>query len=121
MVITFYKAQERQLRRYFADRGVVHEVLPGGSRGPRGSLRICSVDQAQGSEADVVVLSCVRANAEKSVGFLKNPNRLNVAISRAKERLVIVGSKKTLDVGGGKHWKSMIAHARVVDDVNGIP
>lgn len=79
------------------------------------------MDQAQGSEADVVVLSCVRANSEKAVGFLKNPNRLNVAISRARERLIIVGHERTLQVGGGKHWKSIIEHSRVVDDLSDVP
>jgi len=85
-----------------------------GSRGTRGTLRICSVDQAQGSEADVVVLSCVRANADATVGFLKNPNRLNVAVSRARERLVIVGNERTLRGGGGSNWRRLLDAASVV-------
>lgn len=54
-----------------------------------------TVDEFQGSEADVVVVSLVRNNALvpwKSVGFLKESNRMNVLLSRARHKLVIVGS-----------------------------
>lgn len=54
-----------------------------------------TVDEFQGSEADIVVVSLVRNNALvpwKSVGFLKEKNRMNVLLSRAKQKLVIVGS-----------------------------
>lgn len=54
-----------------------------------------TVDEFQGSEADVVIVSLVRNNALvpwKSVGFLKEKNRMNVLLSRAKQKLVIVGS-----------------------------
>ena len=120
MVITFYKAQEAALKAYFEGRGLA-EVALDGSRGTRGTLRICSVDQAQGSEADVVVLSCVRANADATVGFLKNPNRLNVAVSRARERLVIVGNERTLRAGGGGNWRRLLDAASVVStDIDDI-
>lgn len=54
-----------------------------------------TVDEFQGSEADVVIVSLVRNNALvpwKSVGFLKEKNRMNVLLSRAKQKLIIVGS-----------------------------
>ena len=56
-----------------------------------------TVDDFQGSEADVVIVSLVRNNAEppsKSLGFLRVPNRMNVLLSRAKHKLIIVGSWK---------------------------
>lgn len=71
------------------------------------SLRICSVDQAQGSEADIVVLSCVRSNDMGQVGFTTNPNRFNVAVSRARERLVVVGDAKTLTSRGDRYWTAL--------------
>ena len=43
-----------------------------------------------------MVLSCVRCDPEKGIGFLSHPNRICVALSRAKERLVVVGNSKTL-------------------------
>lgn len=54
-----------------------------------------TVDEFQGSEADVVIVSLVRNNAlvpRKSVGFLKESNRMNVLLSRARHKLIIVGS-----------------------------
>lgn len=54
-----------------------------------------TVDEFQGSEADVVIVSLVRNNALvpwKSVGFLKEKNRMNVLLSRARQKLIIVGS-----------------------------
>lgn len=66
------------------------------SRFKHPNFRIVTVDAAQGSEADVVVLSCVRCNPKGQLGFITNRNRLCVALSRAKERLVIIGSQQTL-------------------------
>ncbi|WP_028055555.1 AAA domain-containing protein [Sinorhizobium medicae] len=54
-----------------------------------------TVDEFQGSEADIVIVSLVRNNALvpwKSVGFLKEKNRMNVLLSRAKHKLIVVGS-----------------------------
>ncbi|MCV0429599.1 MAG: AAA family ATPase, partial [Roseibium sp.] len=54
-----------------------------------------TVDEFQGSEADVVIVSLVRNNGlppTKSLGFLKEANRMNVLLSRAKHKLIIVGS-----------------------------
>ncbi len=54
-----------------------------------------TVDEFQGSEADIVVVSLVRNNGLvpwKSVGFLKEASRMNVLLSRARQKLVIVGS-----------------------------
>jgi hypothetical protein len=59
-----------------------------------------TVDSFQGSEADVVVVSLVRNNARTgfgAVGFLRDERRMNVALSRAKSKLVIVGSLKFLE------------------------
>lgn len=89
MIITFYKAQEIAIRNAFKAAGVFEDA------GPHG-LRICTVDQSQGSEADVVIMSCVRANADRQIGFLSKANRMNVAVSRARERLIVVGCGATL-------------------------
>ena len=59
-----------------------------------------TIDSFQGNEADVVVLSLVRNNPRTgsgALGFLRDPRRMNVAISRAKSQLIIVGSTKFLE------------------------
>lgn len=75
-------------------------------------FRISTVDASQGSEADVVVLSCVRCNAKKQIGFLSQTNRMCVALSRARERLIIVGSSKTL-LPKSSIWKALFQVSRV--------
>lgn len=72
----------------------------------RPRVRIATVDRAQGSEAEHVVLSCVRSNSRRAVGFAKDPRRLNVALSRAKESLTVVGSPKTM-ARGDMRWNSV--------------
>ena len=58
------------------------------SRSPRWTL--------QGREKECIVFSAVRCNPERKVGFLSDERRLNVAITRAKRGLVIVGDEQTL-------------------------
>lgn len=55
-------------------------------------LRLATIDNFQGEESRVVILSTVRSNFESRVGFLKTPNRINVGCSRAKNGFYIVGN-----------------------------
>lgn len=96
MVITYYKSQEKLLRQTLADAGFHETTGTDGGLDGAGSLRVTTVDQAQGSEADVVIKSCVRSNPEGTLGFVSMTHRLNVGASRARERLVVVGDHKTL-------------------------
>ncbi|RAL63386.1 hypothetical protein DID88_003810 [Monilinia fructigena] len=67
-------------------------------------LRIATVDNFQGEEAKVVIVSLVRSNQEKNVGFLKTTNRINVLLSRAQHGLYLIGNSKTYaSVGMWKH------------------
>ena len=97
-IITFYKHQFAQLMDAGKRAGFVRaeEPKPTLSRFKHPNFRIVTVDAAQGSEADVVVLSCVRCNPTGNLGFITHRNRLCVALSRARERLLIVGSRQTL-------------------------
>ncbi|KAF0687333.1 hypothetical protein As57867_020845, partial [Aphanomyces stellatus] len=73
------------------------------------SVDVVTVDAMQGREADVVVLSCVRTDGQ--VGFLSNRPRINVALSRAKEALYIVGHGPTLR--SNADWRKVLAHPSV--------
>lgn len=59
-------------------------------------LMVDSVDSYQGREKDYIIFSCVRSNSKNEIGFLQNVNRLNVAITRAKFGLIIIGNAKCL-------------------------
>jgi superfamily I DNA and/or RNA helicase len=59
-------------------------------------VEIKSVDGFQGREKEVIILSLVRANKFEEIGFLKDIRRLNVAITRAKRKLIIVGDGRTI-------------------------
>jgi len=60
--------------------------------GIRNLIKIDTIDSYQGSENRIILLSLVRHNAENKAGFMNDNARVNVALSRAKERLMIVGS-----------------------------
>lgn len=63
-------------------------------------IELGTIDSMQGREKDVVIISLVRSNAEGEVGFLAQKKRLNVAMTRAKRQLVVVGDAET--VGNAK-------------------
>lgn len=90
-VLSFYKGQtkslESKLQKYT---GLKHKSTDFTKEwnGTKIQMKLCTVDKFQGQEADIVFLSMV--NTDK-IGFLDNPNRLNVGITRAKFQLVILG------------------------------
>jgi DNA replication ATP-dependent helicase Dna2 len=66
----------------------------------KAGLEISTIDRYQGRDKAAIVISLVRSNTEgKSGRLLEDFRRLNVAISRAKRKLIIVGSMKTLTKG----------------------
>ncbi len=67
-----------------------------GDPGALGTLEIDSVDAFQGREKEAVIVSLVRSNREGELGFLKDTRRMNVAMTRAKRKLIMVGDSATL-------------------------
>jgi ATP-dependent RNA/DNA helicase IGHMBP2 len=74
-------------------------------------IEINSIDGFQGQEKEVIYISLVRANDLGEIGFLKDQRRLNVAMTRAQKKLVIVGDSATI----GQHslYIDMIAHVEL--------
>merc|ERR1739846_217293 len=76
----------------------------------RGHVDIATVDFFQGREKDVIIVSCVRAQNSSSIGFVANTRRINVAITRARHILWVVGNEKTLKKS--PDWKDLILDAK---------
>ncbi|KAI9712705.1 MAG: hypothetical protein M1820_001326 [Bogoriella megaspora] len=81
------------------------------------ALRVSTVDNFQGEEAKVVVISLVRSNKEKNCGFLKTFNRINVLLSRAKHGMYIIGNAKT--AYGVQMWADVINILRKENNFGG--
>ena len=76
-------------------------------------LVVSTIDAAQGQEADLVIISLVRANATGKVGFTDDARRLNVAITRAKAGVVIVGHLATTLAAGTSGISALLHDLRI--------
>lgn len=83
---------------YAAQRELLKQVFP--------YIEIGTVEYFQGREKLVIIVSAVRSNTE-TIGFLKNEKRLNVALTRAKALMIVIGNPETL--GKNKFWRKFIA------------
>lgn len=87
-VISPYRAQVQYLRRLI----MKNEYL----KPFRRSISVNTVDGFQGQERDIIVVSLVRSNDEGQIGFLRDLRRMNVAITRARMKLIIIGDQSTM-------------------------
>ncbi|KAM3486345.1 hypothetical protein MY8738_000561 [Beauveria namnaoensis] len=78
-------------------------------------LRVATVDNFQGEEAKVVIISLVRSNEARNVGFLKTTNRINVLLSRAQHGMYLIGNSKTYS--NVLMWQAVIGLLRGSDSV----
>jgi len=77
------------------------EVLPP-------AMRISTIDSFQGQEQECIILSLVRSNDDGDIGFLKDYRRMNVAITRAKEQLFVIGDSAT--IGADPFYNSFLTY-----------
>lgn len=87
-VISPYRAQVQYLRRLIRKRESFKPY--------RHSISVNTVDGFQGQERDIILISLVRSNDQGQIGFLNDLRRMNVAITRARMKLIILGDKATL-------------------------
>ncbi|ADV45239.1 AAA domain-containing protein [Bacteroides helcogenes] len=88
-LISPYKAQVQHLRNKIKTSAALRPY--------RSLLTVNTVDGFQGQERDVIFISLVRANEDGQIGFLHDLRRMNVAITRARMKLVILGEADTLN------------------------
>jgi superfamily I DNA and/or RNA helicase len=96
-IISPYKAQVNKLMEWLGE-------FPF----PKDRLAINTIDGFQGQERDIVYISLVRSNGRNEIGFLKDYRRMNVAMTRARRKLVVVGDSATL--AKDPFYAKMITH-----------
>lgn len=106
-VISPYRAQVSLLRRLISHDAYLRPL--------RRAITVNTVDAFQGQERDVVVISMVRANASGTIGFLSDLRRMNVAMTRARTKLIIIGDAPTLT--RHRFYRELYARCRIVSEV----
>ncbi|KAI3853122.1 hypothetical protein MKW92_023486 [Papaver armeniacum] len=101
-VISPYKVQVFALMDKLGNRFKAHSNF---------SVSVGSVDGFQGAEEDVIIMSTVRSNGNGSVGFLSNHQRTNVALTRARYCLWVVGNGQTL-LNSDSVWRKLVQSAK---------
>ena len=99
-IISPYRAQVRLIRKLLKMQRFYRRI--------RQQVSVHTVDGFQGQERDVIVISMVRDNEEGQIGFLGDLRRMNVAITRARMKLIVIGNSETLS----KHrfYKALFEH-----------
>eukprot|EP01130_Rhizamoeba_saxonica_P017060 TRINITY_DN8101_c0_g1_i1.p1 TRINITY_DN8101_c0_g1~~TRINITY_DN8101_c0_g1_i1.p1 ORF type:complete len:1019 (-),score=224.94 TRINITY_DN8101_c0_g1_i1:160-3216(-) len=100
-VITPYEGQRSYIVNWMRRAGSLRSEL-------YEEIEVASVDSFQGREKDYIILSCVRSNEHQGIGFLNDPRRLNVALTRAKYGLVVLGNPKVL--AKQPLWHNLVGH-----------
>ncbi|XP_024518735.1 regulator of nonsense transcripts 1 homolog [Selaginella moellendorffii] len=100
-VITPYEGQRAYIVSHMARNGNLRQQL-------YKEIEVASVDSFQGREKDYIILSCVRSNEHQGIGFLNDPRRLNVALTRARFGIVILGNPKVLSKQA--LWNGLLSH-----------
>ncbi|MDR0941905.1 MAG: protein kinase [Bacteroidales bacterium] len=94
-VITGYTAQYRKLKNKIKGKELKN-IRKWGKDKPEEKLTVSVVDRFQGLERDIVIMDLVKSGTGLNLGFLETPNRINVALSRQKRLLIIVGDYSSI-------------------------
>lgn len=101
-IITPYRGQARLIRRLLKMQHYFRKL--------KRRITVGTVDGFQGQERDVIVISLVRDNADGNIGFLRDLRRMNVAITRARMKLIIIGNAETLS--RHRFYRGLAEHIR---------
>ena len=106
-IITPYRGQARLIRRLLKMQHYFKRL--------RRQISVGTVDGFQGQERDVIVISLVRDNDAGNIGFLRDLRRMNVAITRARMKLIIIGNVQTLS--RHRFYRALAEHIRQHGDM----
>ncbi|RLO11201.1 hypothetical protein DYB28_009961, partial [Aphanomyces astaci] len=102
-VITPYEGQRAYIVNFMQRNGPMRSQL-------YKDVEVASVDSFQGREKDLIILSCVRSNEHQGIGFLSDQRRLNVALTRAKYGVILLGNPRVL--AKQELWNDLLNHYR---------
>jgi regulator of nonsense transcripts 1 len=105
-VITPYDGQKKYVSEYMRRAGALSSVL-------YESIEVASVDAFQGREKDFILVSCVRSSETQGIGFLSDPRRLNVALTRARLGIILLGNPRVLSKNA--LWAALLLHFKEYD------
>lgn len=100
-VITPYEGQRAHIVSHMTRNGTLRKSL-------YEQIEVASVDAFQGREKDYIIMSCVRSNERQGIGFLQDPRRMNVAITRARYGMIVLGNPKVLC--NSPLWNNLLCH-----------
>lgn len=95
-IITFYSAQSREIKKKYKGK----------------NYRMDVVDRFQGMERNIIIVSTVRSNPKNNIGFAKEIERINVAFSRARRLLIVVGNKRQFE--SNSNYAASIANMETI-------
>jgi superfamily I DNA and/or RNA helicase len=81
-------------------------------------VKVSTIDSFQGQEKHTIIISLVRSNNEGVIGFLKDYRRMNVAMTRAKERLIIIGDSST--VGSDLFYERLLNYIESIESYKSV-
>lgn len=98
-IISPYRQQVRYMKEAVAKDALLSEIP---------NLVVNTIDSFQGQERDIIYISLVRSNSRNEIGFLSDYRRMNVAMTRAKKKLVMIGDSATL--GGHEFYDKLLEY-----------
>ena len=81
-------------------------------------IKVSTIDSFQGQEKHTVIISLVRSNNEGVIGFLKDYRRMNVAMTRAKEQLIIIGDSST--IGSDPFYEKLLNYIESIESYKSV-
>ena len=103
-MIAPYRAQINYLKDAIEDNAQLNSLLQ------RRMLSVGTVDSFQGQERDIIAISLTRSNNHGEIGFLSDIRRMNVGMTRARRKLLLVGDSSTLSTH--VFFKDLLAHVQ---------
>lgn len=109
-VIAPYRQQSILLKEIIAADAYLDAIRP--------AIHVHTIDSFQGQEKDIIYISLTRSNSNQQIGFLSDIRRMNVAMTRAKKKLIVIGDSAT--VGEHDFYKTFLDHVTSLDRYHSV-